>query len=733
MNRLSDGARCLRVGAALTLALSGLLTATLASALDRRGNSNTLQITTLSTKPELVSGGDVLVRIDVPSHVNPQRVRVELNNRDVSSDFRPDAAAHSLTGLVTGLRLGKNTLQASNANAGRAEQLTITNHLITGPIFSGPQQQPFVCETQTFPMPVIGGTLGPALDANCSIATRVDYVYKSTSGTFKALSNPPTLPADVAQITTNEGRGANYIVRVETGTINRAIYQIAILHDPTTESAPSFWSKPVAWNGRLIYSYGGGMAAGYHQGAPVNSINDAWLSLGYAVAVSTLNVFGNNNNDVLSAETTTMVKERFIERFGEPRYTIGWGSSGGSMQQHLIAHNYPGLLDGITPQSSFSDALLLGRTTSDCPLLVRAFDGATQAWTVEQKTAVAGWGTWDQCTTQLSNDWWRIFKAARSPLPTFAGCNAAVPASLIYDPATNPQGARCTYQDNNVNTFGVDPQTGFAPGILDNVGVQYGLAAFNVGKITAEQFVELNERAGGYDIDGNLIAGRAVADPEAVRTAYSTGRMNSGDAGLSIVPMIDFRTYRDDIADPHDSIRSHTTRARLIAANGNADNHAIIVGSRVGTGAGSAAAVQAEVLRLMDQWLANIKNDTSSAPLAYKVVLNRPPAVVDFCYTAEGVKITDQGACRQLYPPHGNARLVAGEPLTNDVLKCRLKPVSPLDYGQSLTNEQFVRLRTVFPAGVCDYSRPPVGKVPVKDTWLSYPKPGKSVPLQQDQ
>ena len=48
-----------------------------------------------------------------------------------------------------------------------------------------------------------------------------------------------------------------------------------------------------------------------------------------------------------------MVKEHFIKRFGVPVHTIGWGGSGGSMQQHLIAQNYPGLLDGIIPSSEF--------------------------------------------------------------------------------------------------------------------------------------------------------------------------------------------------------------------------------------------------------------------------------------------------------------------------------------------------------------------------------------------
>jgi hypothetical protein len=50
-----------------------------------------------------------------------------------------------------------------------------------------------------------------------------------------------------------------------------------------------------------------------------------------------------------------MVKERFIETYGPPRYTIGWGCSGGSYQVHQIGDNYPGLLDAIVPQCSFPD------------------------------------------------------------------------------------------------------------------------------------------------------------------------------------------------------------------------------------------------------------------------------------------------------------------------------------------------------------------------------------------
>jgi hypothetical protein len=64
--------------------------------------------------------------------------------------------------------------------------------------------------------------------------------------------------------------------------------------------------------------------------------------------------------------------------------------------------------------------------------------------------------------------------------------------------------------------------------------------------------------------------------------------------------------------------------------------------------------------------------------------------------------------------------------------KCQLKPVSRADYTQPLTDGQFARLRAIFPDGVCDYSRRGVGKREPEDTWLAYPRPGKSVRLDPD-
>lgn len=693
------------------LALGAVLVAASSSAL----RADELNIRTLSTRPHTVSGGDVLVAIDAPAAASAGGLTVRLNGRDVTSLFRLDPDTRTQVGLVTGLRPGPNTL-AVYGNGGRgapAKELTVTSHAIAGPIFSGPHQSPLVCETDRFAVPALGiANLGPPLDANCSIATRVDYTYRSTDGTFKPLPNPLARPADLVRTTTTDGRTVPYIVRVEMGTINRAIYQTAILHDPG-EGAPGPWARPAGWNGRLIYTFGGGCQAGYHQGATANALNDAWLSRGYAAAASSLNVFGTSCADVLSAETMMMVKERFVEAYGVPLYTIGSGSSGGSMQQHLIAQNYPGLLDGIQPSSSFPDSLTFLIPATDCLLLDRVFNTSALSWTEEQKAAVSGFGSWTVCSTATGS---RLGFYGNRVDPE--ACAAAIPPGLVYDARTNPTGVRCTYQDNMVNVYGRDPRTGFARRPFDNVGVQYGLAAFRAGRISAEQFVELNERMGGFDIDGTWTRDRMVADPEALRRAYATGRVTAG-GGLAAVPIIDFRVYRDDIGDVHDAVRSQIMRARLTAAHGHARNQVIL--TTANTPAASAA-LAAESLRLMDQWLHNIAQDSRPGTAADKVARNTPAELADACYAATGERITDQARCSRLYPLFGNPRLAAGEPLTQDVLKCQLRPVNPADYPQALSAAQVERLKAVFPGGVCDYARPGAQRAALAGTWLTYPR-----------
>ena len=70
-----------------------------------------------------------------------------LNGIDVTGSLSPDDG--DLVGVVTGFALGDNLLQLKPSARARAvkAQLVARNHPSSGPIFSGPQQQHFVCTT----------------------------------------------------------------------------------------------------------------------------------------------------------------------------------------------------------------------------------------------------------------------------------------------------------------------------------------------------------------------------------------------------------------------------------------------------------------------------------------------------------------------------------------------------------------------------------------------------------
>ena len=693
-------------------------------------STSLIEVKVLSSRPDMVSGGDALLQIT--GMKENQKVSIWSNGREVTSDCHMSQRTQTLIGLVKGLVAGKNHLEVKSAGKIIA-QLDIINHESAGPIISGPHQTPFVCETAS-------SGLGAPVDTDCSAKTQVTYIYKSTLPPTSADQNPQPnappagfkvydpnapQPTDVAEVTTTEGKKVRYIVRWEKGTINRAIYEIAFLHEPGTP-LPDPWTPTPGWNGRLVYNFGGGCGAGYHQGHAIDGVNNQFLFFGYAQVTSSLNVLGYNCNDVISAETVAMMKEYFIKSFGVPVHTIGWGGSGGSIQQHLIAQNYPGLLDGIIPSASFPDVASILPGVVDCSLLGNFFEHSNHPLSDEQKTAIAGFTTWGTCTDK--KDSWSLWFSPQ--LVTATSCDASIPAAQVYNAATNRKGARCDYYDNAVNIFGINPTTGFARRALDNVGVQYGLAALNRGAISAEQFLELNEKIGGYDDDGNIVSSRMAADPEALRIAYATGRVNSGSGGLSAIPIIDIRLYTDKVPDIHDQFRSFVTRARLTAANGNADNQVILTfpfTTKPSQGLGSAVGMtMATLVPKMDQWLDALAKDTSQRKPLEKIAAAKPADITDACWSDDGEKIAEKraydgtGRCAQLYPLHGDPRIAAGAPLKDDILKCALKPIDTKDYAHPLTPDQLLRLKAIFPQGVCNYAAPGIGQGPLHGTWREY-------------
>lgn len=685
-----------------------------------------LQIETVSSAPDMVTGGDALVEVSVPGNVPYHRVKVTLDGVDTTDAFTWDAQRRVLVGLVDGMSDGEHDLVASMpGNGRRPATLEVVNHPGEGPLFSGAHEDPFICQTHQFKVPVINQALGEPVDENCGINNRVDYIYQTTAGGWAPWpADATTYPENLDHTTTSEGVEVPMIVRIETGTANRGIYEHSVLHDPLSEPEPSPTQRPAGWNGKAIYTLGGGCTGGwFRQGSSTGGVTDRFmLREGYAVISSSLNVFGNNCNDLLASETAAMTKEEFIQVYGRDDFTIGFGCSGGSYQAHQTADNYPGIFDGIVVGCSFPE---VGFGTvdfiTDARLLNHYFnDSATVEWTDEQKRQVTGF----QNLATMPN----VAHGAQRIDPT-AFCPGELPGDLRYDPESNPDGARCDVYDHTVNVYGADPETGFALRPLDNVGIQYGLGALQDGTITVDQFLDLNAAVGGFDHDGKFRDERSVADLPAVRAAYQSGRLTNGGGGLANTPIIDYRGYADDNANGDIHVRYHTNsmRERLVAANGSAVNHvSLLEDGRYGLFSTNSPLVQHAITQ-MDAWLSGLGVAEGNVPSLDEIGAARPEALVEGCMTRDAdpeflpmsLDRDPDTTCEQLYPSASFPREVAGESVRADVIKCETAAPVRSDYP-AMTDPQWAELQEIFSAGVCDYTVPGVEQQDLLGTWLRF-------------
>jgi hypothetical protein len=684
-------------------------------------SADAVMLEAVSTRPELVTGGDVLLR--VTGLAEPTTLTVD-GRQLVSTSVDTDEGGMLV--LASGLPAGPSRIEATVAGDVVAT-LDVVNSAVTGPILSGPHLQPFICETTA-------AGLGEPLGGDCAAAPRIRWYYVPDSPGAAAvpLADPyAPYPPDMATTTTVDGVTVPFVLRLESRTINRAIAHMAVLDDPHARGPETPFRPTEGWNRRLVYGFGGGCSVSHRQGGrsdgyarPEEAMLTWLLADGYAQIVTSLNEGGVSCNDVLSAETAAMAKEHFVEAYGVPRWTMGRGGSGGAIQQLMVAQNYPGLLDGLVVRSMFPDNTTVAPDVLDCRILQRVFDSNPALFNEAARQAVTGYATSDTCAT-----WNSVFAPSLDP----AVCDPAVPAELVYDPASNPDGVRCTLQDGYRNVYGVDPTSGAAPSWYDNTGIQYGLQALRDLAITPQQFVALNAAVGGLDIDLQPTTARTRAPADTLATAYQSGRVVDGHR-LGEVPIIDINYYVDHVPqfNVHDRVRSFMLRARLAHANGHADNHVMWTYGPTGL-------VYQPFLRpdadgaatdVMRAWLDQLTSDTSGDPLAERVVRSRPTAAADRCVPADfGPPVDGQaefggdGTCDVLFPAHATPRLVAGAPLTGDVLACKLRPVDIADYGAAaplMTPDVLSQLHAVFPDGVCDHTRPGVGQAPAGAAWQRY-------------
>ena len=163
-------------------------------------------------------------------------------------------------------------------------------------------------------------------------------------------------------------------------------------------------------------------------------------------------------------------------------------------------------------------------------------------------------------------------------------------------------------------------------------------------------------------------------------------------------------------------------RQRLLRSGG-AGNQVIIENHPT---AAEQTAASVYELDAMDRWLTAIDADHSGRDLRGKVLANRPGDLADGCYLSATTRIRQpltyppDGQCGAAYPVAANTRMVAGEGLSMDVLKCSLQPLDFRDYPVTFTAEEQRQLRTTFRTGVCDYGRRGAGQRGPAGTWRSY-------------
>lgn len=659
---------------------------------------DSVRIEVVSSQPDRVTGPEARIRVQPAAGESPDDLRVTLGGNDVTEQL--PVVGRSREGVVFGLVEGTNTITATGG--GHTVSQRVRSWPLTGPMISGPHLPLLACSTEEY-------GLGAPADADCSAPTRVDWRYVTTAGTVKPLTDPNARPADLATAEIG-GTSVPLTIRHEIGVVNRSIYEITWV-DPSPGGADTDQSD-AAWNRRLVYRYGGGCGTTFGQGKIEVDVFDVdLLTKGYAIASGSFNTFAAQCNDVLSAETTMMVKERLIEELGEPDHTIGEGASGGAMQLHLIVQNYPGLLDGVVALQPFPDVLTAANGVVDCGLLERyyATPGGSRL-TDAQRTAVNGHATSKTCPAWVSS-----YLGLLDPTD---GCDPKIAESQIYNATTNPGGVRCTLQDANANQLGRDPATGFAPSPLDNVGVQYGLTGLNRKAITFAQFIALNRAVGGYDLDGHPTAERMAADPAVVQSAYETGRISTGSGDQRKIPIIDVNLWSDRTGDIHSRFRAFSLRDRLTQQGGEQSAPGFQIWTREpGVAEPGSGSISLHAIEVVDRWLQDLASDREGGSREDALERNRPRAAVDNCLPPEatapisGVGIYDEkGPCRDRYPVSGDPRIAAGAPQADDVLKCQLKPVDPADYEFRLTSDQIAQLEETFPEGVCDWLSAGVGQ-----------------------
>ncbi len=693
---------------------------------------NRAVISVLSNRADLVSAGDALVEVRLENAEALADLVLLRNGDDVTSVLQATPSDPlRLVGVVDGLTVGDNTLSANIGNS-----ITVVNHPVGGPVFTGPHIQPWECQ-------------GGAVDADCNQPAEYQWLYISSNPLVAGLQpyDPDNPPADVAETTTDSGETVPFIVRLETGYQARDQYKIFTLHKVGEDWTPVLPQSQ--WNGRLLVTHGGNCRGDHDTSSartddyagtiPANpAIEQSYitaLGLGWSVLSTAQLNLGHNCNLSYQAESLLMAKERFIEQYGELRYTVGTGCSGGAITQNMIANAYPGLYQGLLTTCTYPDVISTATQFADYHILLKYFgtnaDNPTNTvardgtvFTLPQQNAIYGHAN-GMVNASLADS--ALFGEAVDPASHCGG----VSNEERFDQETNPGGVRCdvlTFMQNIVGPrerfpdedpdrdhwSQIEKDLGYAfSGFpLGNEGVQYGLTALQSGFISPAQFLAINTNIGGVDPSLNVTAERLKPDYPALPNAYRTGILNT-IVNMDTVPIINMTG--PDPGAAHDSVHGYWVRWRLEREFGHRDNFVHWGGATPLIGDPN---YMNQSLVAMASWLDAIEADTSNSPLAEKIIANKPASVQDQCNGVPGEMCPEQAML-----VFGTPRTEAGADKYGDQAQCQLQPFSRDDnygLGNSVWQEEdWQLLEETFATGVCDWSKRPLAWQPTV-TWLRY-------------
>lgn len=652
----------------------------------------------------------------------------------------------------------------------------------TEALFAGDNQYPFLCGTQKSGLgqPLVdnqsqegisiysGEGLTPQTEItgyskDCSLPTTVQYFVKDEAlKGYRPIEEEERLASD-----------KNEFIRVETGTINRFIYVLAL---PVSKQDAAEDFDGSKWNNRLIYRFKGGVGVGRQQGyvriPRLLYEHEEQLQQGYALAFSTGTQTSNHYDIWLSEDTALRVKRQFASRYGEPIYTIGIGGSGGAIQQYLLAQNRPGIIDGAIPLYSYPDMVSQVGYALDCELTEYYFDVTSDddKWTQWQnRSLIQGsnalhdfknrYGNLQGIASSLNGDFSHIPGGATECTNGWRGPAQVINNPRFYshyhavDKAVFDQ-VDWSHWSNLKHIYGTH-ENGLSRRFWSNSGVQYGLGSLLSGQLSASEFVHLNTYIGGWKApeemgnerfwhvsgddslrrfsvwgqhnmthDGKQKMGpRSEGNQEAIKAAYHSGLVFLGKANL---PIIDLRHYLDHQLDMHHSVASFTSRKRIEYAMGSSEHQLIWMMEKDDTLSRAnlmRSLPVGDALRVLDQWIINMRTYPTQS-----VAQNRPKGADDRCYDkaqqvmASGETVWDgdwnsqpMGDCQRIFPHYTNSRLMAGDNLYGDTLSCDKvsikKAVEMGMYGDANMAPYVATLEQVFPSGVCYFGQQPHGHV----------------------